>query len=298
MKFSTERNEVFQAFTTAWAQVKTLKEGTTVKIPNKKDPSKSYEYTFTELSDMYEVLTEILGAVEIGVMHDTYTEINEDTGRERNYCNTMLIHSSGQYIESGYLNYDSLRARAYDAGGNQIDIADMKGNGGQFSYMKRISLMATMGISTKKADAEDHAGEKNKQIITSDPKKKERFGRKDDRFTESGTAAGDEFLEGSEEVVKPTGKILTPIQALARLEFLFSEVSKKQGGTPEQVWEKVQELIPRLHGEPYKNMSRDSSAKVIGMLERVLNEGYNIYTGVKEDPKSPAKPSAKSAAAK
>ncbi|QTY16913.1 ERF family protein [Virgibacillus pantothenticus] len=134
MIFSKLNNEIAQAFSKAWAELENPKHNTTVKVNTKSGGSYTFEYT--DLGGIFDEAKRVFKENEISIMQNASTrEIN---GNLMISVETMLLHSSGQWIKSDPLQMPC-----------STNMQDM---GGQITYMKRYSLSALIGIATEKDD--------------------------------------------------------------------------------------------------------------------------------------------------
>lgn len=278
MKFSPERNEIFPAYVKSWGQIKTLEQKREVKIENFKDAKKSYKYSYTDLTDIYDEIRELLLNNDIAIMHDSYTSFDALAGYDKNYMNTMLLHSSGQYIEGGYISYKAIYDIKTDYSKNQFTVANMKDNGGQLTYMRRFSLLATLGLST------DEAREQEKQNPMFDNpgsyQQMDTFGNKAKAAEKEKQQKDQAFLDKEPQKIKMTND--DPIQLpppmieeaqvleVERLLKVIGETQKHEGQVipADDVYKQIQNLYPVLSDSSYRNLSRDSAIKVLNMLRK------------------------------
>lgn len=165
MEWSEKLDEIFPAYIEAWGKIQAPSHSKEVLVETKKG---DYTYSYTDLNGIYDAIKQLLSENGMAIMHDSYTDIDLKDGIEKNYMNTILVHTSGQYVKSGYLAYPVQTLSRKDYNTNEVKILpDMQGNGGQLTYMRRYSLSATMGISTEK-DMDGNDLEK----ITPEPKNK------------------------------------------------------------------------------------------------------------------------------
>lgn len=134
MIFSESNNEIAQAFSKAWAELENPKHNSRVKVNTKSGGSYTFEYT--DLGGIFDEAKRVFKENEISIMQNASTrEIN---GNLMISVETMLLHSSGQWIKSEPLQMPC-----------STNMQDM---GGQITYMKRYSLSALIGIATEKDD--------------------------------------------------------------------------------------------------------------------------------------------------
>lgn len=151
MIFSEERSEVAKAYTEAWGKITTPKHNKDVEVVMKSGGK--YKFAYTDLTGIFEAIKKLLAEHGIGIMQDTGT-IVEESGKTLVFVQTMLLHSSGQYIQSEQMKLSA-----------NPSIQDF---GGQISYLRRYQLSALMGISTESDD--DANGGLGNQATFNEPK--------------------------------------------------------------------------------------------------------------------------------
>lgn len=134
MIFSEKNTQIAAALAKAWGEIQNPKHNTTVKVQTK--TGGSYTFDYTDLGGIFDEAKRVYKENEISILQNAYTE--ESDGRLVICVETMLLHSSGEWVKSG-----PLRMMASPG------IQDM---GGQITYLKRYSLSAMLGIATEKDD--------------------------------------------------------------------------------------------------------------------------------------------------
>lgn len=131
MKTSESIAEVSKALTTAWGNIKNPKHNQKVEVKTKN--GYTYTFNYTDLGGLIDEVRPHLKENGITIIQEPYTEVGESG---RLICiETMLLHSSGEWMKSNPLKMPALNS-----------IQDV---GGQITYLKRYSLSAMLGVSSE-----------------------------------------------------------------------------------------------------------------------------------------------------
>lgn len=134
MIFSETNSKIAPALAKAWGEIENPKHNTSVSVKLKSGGS--YTFDYTDLGGILDEAKRVFKVNGISVIQNAYTVIVE--GKKMVSVETMLLHTSGEYVKSLPLQFEA-----------NANIQDM---GGQITYMKRYSLSAMLGISTEKDD--------------------------------------------------------------------------------------------------------------------------------------------------
>lgn len=139
---SEQINELMEALAKAQADFPTIPKDSTVEVKSK-DGRKLYEYKYADLTTIIDCTRPSLTKNGISFTQDYTKHPALGVG-----IHTILFHSSGQWIKTGFVPC-------------QIQSMDMKQIAGQFTYGKRISLTAALGVSgDEDLDAADNDAQK------------------------------------------------------------------------------------------------------------------------------------------
>lgn len=134
MIFSETNAKIATALAKAWGKIESPKHNSTVKVKTRSGGE--YTFDYTDLGGIFDAAKEVFKENEISILQNAYTTIAD--GQKLISVETMLLHSSGEYVKSLPLQMEA-----------NTSIQDM---GGQVTYMKRYSLSAMLGIATEKDD--------------------------------------------------------------------------------------------------------------------------------------------------
>lgn len=134
MIFSETNSKIAPALVKAWGEIENPKHNSSVTVKTKS--GSSYKFDYTDLNGIFDEAKRVFKANGISIIQNAYTVILE--GKKMVTVETMLLHSSGEYVKSLPLQFEA-----------NANIQDM---GGQITYMKRYSVSAMLGISTEKDD--------------------------------------------------------------------------------------------------------------------------------------------------
>ncbi|WP_100406233.1 ERF family protein [Bacillus solitudinis] len=134
MIFSETNTEVAPALAKAWAALENPKHNASVTVKTKS--GSSYKFDYTDLGGIFDEAKRVFKENGLTIIQNAYTVVLE--GKKLVSVETMLLHSSGEYVKSLPLQFDAN--------------ASMQDMGGQITYMKRYSLSAMLGLATEKDD--------------------------------------------------------------------------------------------------------------------------------------------------
>lgn len=134
MIFSETNKEIAPALAKAWAELENPKHNKTVQVKTKK--GERYTFDYTDLGGIFDEVKGVFKDNGISILQNAYTDLIE--GNLMISVETMLLHSSGEWVKSSPLKMPS-----------STNMQDM---GGQVTYMKRYSLSALLGIATESDD--------------------------------------------------------------------------------------------------------------------------------------------------
>lgn len=150
--------KIAPAMTKAWSEIENPKHNKSVTVQTKK--GSKYTFDYTDLNAIFDEAKRVYRDNGIMITQNAYTEDTE--GRFIILVDTMLLHSSGEWMKSNPLKMPA-----------NSSIQDM---GGQITYLKRYSLSAMLGIATEKDDDANGASgneyEMNQVKRRSSPNKK------------------------------------------------------------------------------------------------------------------------------
>lgn len=134
MIFSESNTKIASALAKAWSEIENPKHNTTVKVKMKSGGT--YTFDYTDLGGIFDEAKRVFKENGLSVIQNAFTSVVE--GKNLVSVETMILHSSGEYVKSEPLQMIA-----------NPSIQDM---GGQITYMKRYSLSAMLGIATEKDD--------------------------------------------------------------------------------------------------------------------------------------------------
>jgi hypothetical protein len=134
MIFSETNTKIAPALVKSWGELDNPKHNASVSVKMK--TGGSYKFEYTDLNGIFNEARKVFKANGISVIQNGYTDVIE--GTRVITVETMLLHSSGEYVKSNPLKFNAANS--------------MQDFGGQLTYMKRYSLSAMLGISTEKDD--------------------------------------------------------------------------------------------------------------------------------------------------
>jgi hypothetical protein len=134
MIFSESNTKIAPALAKAWAEIENPKHNSSVKVKTKSGGSYSFDYT--DLGGIFDEAKRVYKDNGLSILQNAHTNVID--GKKLVSVETMIFHSSGEYVKSEPLQIDA-----------NPSIQDM---GGQITYMKRYSLSAMLGIATEKDD--------------------------------------------------------------------------------------------------------------------------------------------------
>lgn len=134
MMFSESNTKIAPALTKAWAELENPKHNTSVTVKIKSGGS--YKFDYTDLGGIFDEAKKVFKDNQLTIIQNAHTIMSE--GKKLISVETMILHSSGEYVKSEPLSMEASNS-----------IQDM---GGQVTYMKRYSLSAMLGIATEKDD--------------------------------------------------------------------------------------------------------------------------------------------------
>lgn len=137
MQFSEEHGEIAKAFAQAWGQIETPKHNRKVDVKNKEGRF-LYSFNYTDLAGILDTIRKPFKEAGLLVTQNVYTATPEGTNMNRIHVETMIMHSSGQYLIGGKLTFPAH--------------SDMQSLGGQITYLKRYSLASVLGLATEEDD--------------------------------------------------------------------------------------------------------------------------------------------------
>jgi len=139
MKTSDQINELAAALVQARTKFAPLKKTHTARVASAKG---TYEYTYSTLDDLYDATNAGLCAAGIVPLH------NIETGKDGIGVSTMLLHQSGQFIQTDPV--------WLPAGITPQSV------GSATTYAKRYSLSAALGVAAEEDDDGQVAAPKDK----------------------------------------------------------------------------------------------------------------------------------------
>jgi hypothetical protein len=179
-----EQKLVCAAFVKAQSEFPEIEKGTTVKVGTK------YSYKYAELSDIIKAIRPILSSNKLAVMQEVKS-YNEEIS-----VSTLLIHESGQILQSGHVSMK----RPEQA----------KDIGGAITYLKRYSLCAFLGIV-----AEDDLDAEPENVTSVEKKGRSPLDvAKSDMgtlFNERGITDTKDRMDYCNDVLKPKEPILSSV---------------------------------------------------------------------------------------
>jgi len=128
--FSTERDEIFAALAKFQAECPEVEKDATVKVTSKKSGSFLYEFHYATLGNIIRTTKPTLTSNGL-----SFLQVVTDEGVQ-----TILMHKSGQYIKTDYLNIPT------SATPTPQDI------GSGITYAKRYQLAAVLGVDAMDDD--------------------------------------------------------------------------------------------------------------------------------------------------
>ena len=134
MIFSETNAKIAPALTKAWGSIENPKHNTSVTVKMK--TGGSYKFEYTDLNGIFNEARRVFKENGISVIQDSYVDVVD--GLKLATVETMLLHSSGEWVKSNKLQFPAATS--------------MQDLGGQLTYMKRYSLSAMLGVSTEKDD--------------------------------------------------------------------------------------------------------------------------------------------------
>lgn len=134
MIFSETNAKIAPALVKSWSELETPKHNTSVKVTMKSGGT--YKFEYTDLNGILNEARRVFKDNGISIIQNSFTEISD--GAKFASIETMLLHTSGEYVKSEKLRFPAA--------------ASMQDFGGQLTYMKRYSLSAMLGIATEKDD--------------------------------------------------------------------------------------------------------------------------------------------------
>lgn len=134
MIFSESNAKIAAAMAKAWAELENPKHNTNVKVKMKNGGT--YTFDYTDLGGIFDEAKRVYKENGLTIIQNAFTSVVD--GKSLVSVETMILHSSGEYVKSEPLQMIA-----------NPSIQDM---GGQITYMKRYSLSAMLGIATEKDD--------------------------------------------------------------------------------------------------------------------------------------------------
>lgn len=129
MQRSEQINDLAAALVAARKKFKPVKKAHTANVQSTKG---SYKYTYSTLDDLYDATDDALGEHGLVTMH------NIESGRDGVGVSTMLLHQSGQFIQTDPV---------WLPGGSTPQSV-----GSAVTYARRYSLQAALGIAAEEDD--------------------------------------------------------------------------------------------------------------------------------------------------
>ncbi|SDI14465.1 ERF superfamily protein [Alteribacillus persepolensis] len=135
MIFSETNTKIAPALVKAWGEIENPKHNARVKVKSKKTGTE-YTFNYTDLKGIFDEAKRVFKDNGITIVQNAYTDTVE--GRKFVSVETMLLHSSGEWVKSQPLQFEAP--------------SGMQDMGGYITYMKRYSVSAMLGIATEEDD--------------------------------------------------------------------------------------------------------------------------------------------------
>lgn len=146
MIFSETNQKISASLAKSWAELENPKHNKSVTVKTTKGGQ--YTFDYTDLGGVFDEAKRVFKDNGISILQNAYTEFLE--GNMMIAVETMLLHSSGEWVKSNPLKMPSSQS--------------MQDMGGQVTYMKRYSLSAMLGIATESDDDANGASGNSYQL--------------------------------------------------------------------------------------------------------------------------------------
>lgn len=225
MRMSEGIGEIAKALVSFQGNVQTLKKSNVVR-------GKKYSYKYISLDEIIEAVRRPLAEQGLAFFQSVVSE------GDRIGVRTLLMHSSGEFIESDVLFLPGMNANAQDAGG-------------AITYAKRYALTAALGLA---ADDDDDA-----QQVTQQQREQQQGHQYPSRHHHQPQQQQPERSAAFQVDNKITDKQMKALKTSLNMQ------AKKNGEDMERIWQIAAKSCD-IAGKSTKELSRQEASRVLDFL--------------------------------